>query len=107
MEKLFIKTVNISAEAYYKSGCMTILKGSKASSKTSSSLRESMIKLRQDLISLGTIKEIGGEILFTEDYTCSSPSQASGLLNGTSSNGLISWKDSSGKTLKSILKQKW
>jgi hypothetical protein len=39
---------------------------------------------------------------FTQDYTFNSPSMASDVVLGRSSNGRVDWKDATGKTLKEL-----
>ena len=41
-------------------------------------------------------------LLFTRDVEFSSPSAAAAIIHGGSGNGLIAWKDKSGRTLKQI-----
>ncbi len=103
MEKYYFKTLKISAEAYYLNGKMIILKGSIANKYCHTSFPDALNNIRKKLISTGVLVEKEDKFIFTEDFTCSSPSQASALINGSSSNGLVAWKDSYGKTLKSKL----
>jgi hypothetical protein len=48
------------------------------------------------------LKKQENYLVFTEYFEFSSPSLAAALVRGGASNGLISWKNSSGKTLKEI-----
>lgn len=105
MEKYFFKTSKVSAEAYFLNGKMVILKGSIANKNCLSSFPEILDNVRKELIKTGILLEKGDNLFFTEDYSCSSPSQASAIINGSSSNGLLAWKDSFGKTLKSRMRE--
>lgn len=55
---------------------------------------KSIEKSRASFVSLGEV---------TEDVVFKSPSTAANFITGRSSNGMIMWKDESGKTLKEIL----
>ena len=105
MGKYYFKTSKISAEAYFLNGKMIIKKGSVGNKHCLSSFPELLNNIRKDLFSSGVLIEQGDKILFKEDFTCTSPSQASALINGSSSNGLLAWKDCFGITLKLRMKQ--
>lgn len=105
MEIFYFKTSKFSAEALYKDGRMIITKNSTANTNILSSCPVTINNIRQ-LIKSGILKEIAGNLIFTDNYSCSSPSQASAIINGSSSNGMLSWKDINGKTLQWHLKQK-
>jgi hypothetical protein len=104
MEKYFFKTLKILAVGIYDNGKMTIQSGSFANKDLLSSFPNTLLELRNNLIKTGVLIENGEKMMFTKDFICSSPSQASALINGSSSNGLLAWKDSSGRTLKSRLR---
>lgn len=59
-------------------------------------------ELRADLLKNGVLAEAGGVLCFTQDYVFSSPSAASDIVLGGSTNGRTSWKDAKGRTLKEI-----
>ncbi|WP_231559921.1 GIY-YIG nuclease family protein [Capnocytophaga canis] len=73
-----------------------VLKGSRISQEIVPSFPSSFCKLRESLIQKGTIVNFE----FQEDYIFSSPSTASSVITGRSSNGLIEWKTKNGKILK-------
>jgi hypothetical protein len=100
MEKLQIKTTNLFAEGIYIDGSITILKGSKAKKDISASFPESMQNKRDEMINAGILIDCDDCLMFAKDYSCKSASEASNLINGASTNGLLVWKDSNGKTLK-------
>lgn len=52
------------------------------------------------LIEYGTLVQDGDHLQFTRDAEFTSPSAAATVIHGGSANGLLSWKDKSGKTLK-------
>ncbi len=57
---------------------------------------------RKKLIQNGTLVQSTDVYKFTKDTEFSSPSMAAAIIHGGSANGLTSWKDSGGKTLKDI-----
>ena len=103
MDKYYLKTMNISAEGVWADGKFIVLKGSKARKELAPSFPKTQIERREELISSGVLVDDGKCFLFSEDYTCKSPSEASNLITGTSSNGPMCWKDSFGRTLKARL----
>ena len=105
MEKYYFRTSKISAEAFYENGSMIILKKSLANKSVGTSCSEKLLLIREKLISKGKLVPVKDNLMFTENFTCQSPSEASALINGTTSNGLTSWKNKEGKTLGWVLKQ--
>ena len=57
---------------------------------------------RQSLIDLGVLMQQGNVYVFTQDYAFNSPSLASTVVLGRSSNGRTDWKDAQGRSLKSL-----
>lgn len=101
--KLFIKTGNDIAEGLFLGKKMIVCKGSIISQKEPAS-SFSYAEVREDLMSKYTIKE-NDKIKLVEDIEFNSASTAANFCLGYSSNGLITWKDESGKTLKKILSE--
>ena len=69
------------------------------------SLREyypGICEMRADLRRSGVLIEQGAALRFTQDYTFKSPSLASSIVLGRSSNGRTEWKDATGRTLKEL-----
>jgi len=58
--------------------------------------------LRQQLRDEAVLTEQYGKLVFSKDYEFSSPSAAAAVIHGGQANGLISWKNSAGETLKEI-----
>ena len=99
--KLYIKRKNgIDAFAIYDkaSGAFTVLKGSKVSESVTHSEKfkgtKSIVKAREGTITDGIV---------IKDVVFKSSSMAANFVTGVSSNGLITWKDENGRTLKEIL----
>jgi hypothetical protein len=79
--------------------------GSEAASEEVPSLREhfpATSKFRADLIQSGVLVPEGSKLRFAQDYTFNSPSMASSIVLGRSSNGRTDWKNSDGRTLKEL-----
>lgn len=63
------------------------------------------IELRNALKEDGTLIQDGDRLVFSKDAEFSSPSAAAAVIHGGHTNGLISWKDDQGKTLKEVESQ--
>jgi predicted GIY-YIG superfamily endonuclease len=90
----------------YTAEGFVILKDSKArleivESKKGSRLEETRVKLLAEK----AIVSNGDVLVFTRDYLMTSPSAASSLLMGRSSNGWVDWKDGAGKTMDEVKRQ--
>jgi hypothetical protein len=59
-------------------------------------------ELRADLMKNGVLLPEGGVLKFTQDYVFSAPSAASDIVLGGCTNGRLSWKDASGRSLKEL-----
>ena len=57
---------------------------------------------RNRLVEKGILEQIGGALVFTQDYEFTSPSLAAAAICGGSANGLKMWKTKSGESLKEI-----
>lgn len=79
-----------------------VLAGSEIANSTVPSFPDRNAKLRQLLIDELKIELQEERLFFKEDYLFSSPSTAAAVIMGRSANGLLEWKDKSGKTLKDI-----
>ncbi len=79
-----------------------VFKGSEVASSTVPSFPKGFSSLREELIDNGVIVQDQGEMIFTLDYLFSSPSAAAAVVMGRSANGLLEWKDGSGKSIKDI-----
>lgn len=62
----------------------------------------SVHKMRREFLARSILKEKQGHLVFTQDYTFSSPSLAAAFVLGRSSNGRTEWHDATGKTLKEL-----
>lgn len=90
----------IDAKAIYKNGKMIVLKGSIFVSIVSSSFKA---YASRNLVIKKSEKLPNGNYRLLEDFYFDSPSAASQVICGASTNGWIVWKTEKGKTLKEIM----
>jgi len=106
-EKLYINaTRGANAKGKRTSDGFVVFHGSEIATDTVQSYRDKGLnKLRDELIENEIIVKIEDKLVFKSDYLFSSPSAAAMVIMGRSANGLLEWKDSSGKALRDIEKQ--
>lgn len=103
----FCRGSTYEASAQYTPDGMVVQKGSKARKEMVKSLADmSAGKKRLALIDDGRLKLEGEHYVFQEDIPFGSPSGASDVVTGTSSNGWIVWKTKDGKTLDELKRPK-
>lgn len=61
-----------------------------------------VIELRSELLKNEVLREENGFLKFTQAYTFSSPSYASSVILGRTTNGRTEWRDAQGRTLKEL-----
>ncbi len=81
-----------------------VLKGSQAvlTERASAHQYPYTLASRRRLIEDGTLVQGGDHLKFTRDSEFSSPSAAATVVHGGSANGLLAWRNKSGKTLKEL-----
>lgn len=89
----------------YTTEGMVVLKGSTGRFETVASVPDRLIATRKELLEQGVLSARGAQIRFEVDHLFRSPSAASGLLLGRSSNGWDDWKDASGRSLDTVERQ--
>lgn len=99
---LYLSTKGLNAQGQCIGKEFTVFTGSQIHQDTTNSIHAYMVKLREDLTNSGVISEKGGKLIFTQNYTFSSPSTASGVILGRADNGRMTWKTKEGKTLKEL-----
>ena len=104
--KLHISGSKISGTGYESSDGFIVCKGTTVNKNNSKSVHNFIIVKRNELIKQKVIIDNGDNWIFAQDYPFSSPSTASGVILGRSSNGRTTWKDKDGKTLKEIQEQR-
>lgn len=106
-EKLYIKAARgADAKGKRTPDGFVVFSNSEIATDTVKSYRDKGLnKLRDELIYNEKIIKSGDKLVFKSDYLFSSPSAAAMVIMGRSANGLLEWKDSSGKVLREIEKQ--
>ncbi len=102
---LFCQGRGIKASGHDTPQGFVVQSGSFASDAEVPSLKghfANVSELRAELQKSGVLISEAKGLRFTQDYTFNSPSLASAVVLGRSSNGRTDWKDSAGKTLKEI-----
>jgi len=95
------------ATGQYTEEGMVVLKGSRGRGEAVASLIPmSAGKHRQRLIDVGDLVLDAGSYVFQRDVLFRSPSGASDVVLGRSSNGWMEWRDSAGRTLDALKRQK-
>lgn len=98
---LYCKIKGLVATGKRSANGFLVFAGSQAVMEHRASAQAIKIK-REELISRGLLELKGDYLLFTKDIEFSSPSTAGAVIRGGSTNGLTSWKDSNGISLKQI-----
>lgn len=94
------------AEGKYLENGFLIFKGAKFSIKTTNSFSGGSEKMRNFLIDNKIVINQNEFYILQKDYTFKSPSTASSIILGHSTNGWIEWKNKDGKTLDEIYRKK-
>ena len=88
------------AQGLYTEEGFVVLKGSSGRVETVPSFQKAGLqRLRDRLREQGVLVEVDGRIRFERDHLFSSPSAAAACVTGRTANGLIEWKDATGRTL--------
>lgn len=102
--ELLLSAKGINARALQTNEGMVVLEGSEAALKVTSSFQPWHRIYRDNLIKNGTLKldSSGDKYIFQRDELFKSASPAAAIVLGSSTNGLTSWKDENGRTIKDI-----
>lgn len=100
--ELFLSVSAMHAKAVQTNEGIVVLAGSDATANITESLSLGYRGFRQKLIDTGDLQFDGKKYKFQKDILFSSPSAAAAIVAGYSFNGLNGWRNSHGKTLKSI-----
>ncbi len=79
------------------SGDFVVIGGSKARVRTTRTIPSGTAALRNTLVEKGVLREDGGFLVFSSDYSFTSSSAAAAVVIGASANGRILWKLSDGR----------
>lgn len=100
---LFVRGKGLVARGIETPDGFVVLANSEVASEETNTIPEQIHRLRQSLVEQKIIHQNGsGQLRFTTDHRFGSPSTASSVILGCSSNGREAWKNSSGESLKSI-----
>ena len=103
-QELRCQIKGIEARGYLVPNGFLVLKGSEAVKKERPSTAKwpQARNLRIKLLEEGVVIDKQDRLLFTADVEFTSPSAAASVVSGGSANGLTTWKDAAGRTLKEI-----
>jgi hypothetical protein len=101
-KELMLKSKGIEARGIDGAEGFVVRAGSRAVKSEAPSIHAYLVDLRQALLQKGVLRDVGEAYELTQDYTFNSPSTASGVMLGRSSNGRTEWKGANGRTLKDI-----
>jgi len=103
-EILYCDIKGISARGHLTPNGFLVMKGSQAvlNDRPSSQKYPWALNMRQRLKEDGALSIQADHLAFTRDEEFSSPSAAAAVVHGGHANGLITWKNKNGKTLKEI-----
>lgn len=79
-----------------------VFAGARGRIRTTNSIGTWVAPYRQKLISNGIVVVEGEQLVFVKDYIFDTPSGASDVLTGRSTNGWITWKTRAGETLDAV-----
>ncbi len=101
-ELLFCEIKGLKATGYLGLNGFAVLKGSQAVAKERASAHQHpyVLALRQKLQEDGILVEEDNFMRFARDAEFTSPSAPAAVIHGGTANGLLAWKNKSGKTLK-------
>jgi len=100
--ELLLKGRGASARGVESAQGFLVRSGSRAAKSEVASLVAYLRDLRSVLLENGVLRADGDAYVFTQDYLFASPSTASGVVLGRTSNGRTNWKTREGTTLKEL-----
>lgn len=102
----YFRGVNYEATGEYTAEGFVVLKGGKARKEIAQSLANtSFVKRRKALLDDGSLADVDGQLVFQRDVLFKTPSGASDIVSGMSTNGWAVWKTKAGKTLDELKRQ--
>ncbi len=100
---LFLNSTTLKAQGFEDGSGFVVRRGSQASMTEAPSIHKYLTTWRNQLLNdWGILVKDGETYRFTSDYKFPSPSTASGVLLGRTSNGRTDWRDGNGKTLREL-----
>jgi hypothetical protein len=100
-ESFYCKIKGLIATGKRSPNGFIVFKGSQAVLDHRPSAK-SVKTLREKLVASGLLSKKDGHLVFTKDYEFGSPSTAGSVVRGGNTNGLTTWKNVEGKSLKEL-----
>ena len=103
--ELTCKGKGLVAHGYESTQGFVVKAGSQAMGEFAPSMHKhfpGVVAWREELIAMGVLAPQEAHYVFTQDYVFNSPSAASDMVLGRSSNGRLDWKDAQGTSLKEL-----
>jgi len=100
--ELILKAKGIEARGFESTKGFVVRKGSLGVKEEAASIHAYIHNARVELLRQGVLADCGSHYEVTQDYTFPSPSNASGVLLGRTSNGRREWKAVDGRSLRSL-----
>ena len=97
-----MRTKGIQARGFEDTAGFVVRAGSQAVKKEVRSIQNHLADLRKALLNQDIFEYKDNVYQLVQDYIFPSPSTAAGVLLGSSRNGLTTWKDVNGRSLKEI-----
>jgi hypothetical protein len=94
--------VPVEARGQVTGDGFVVLAGSQAVAQSAPHIDAQLERLRTSLLDQAVLVPDGTFLRFTRNYTFTSPSAAAGVLSGLKKNGLTTWRDGQGRTLKQL-----
>jgi hypothetical protein len=104
-EVFYCKGPDASGSGLYTEEGFVVLKGSAGRQATTPSMQGGELRIRDQLLLAGVIRNEGNSIIFLKDYLFKSPSSAAAAILGRPANGWLDWKNKEGETLDAIKRQ--
>ena len=99
----FLKSKDVKAKRYQNAGEFVVLANSKAVLQIAPHALAGRIDIfRKSLESQRILKVENGRLIFTQNYSFSSPSAAAGVIIGGEADGRLQWKNEQGKSIKDL-----
>lgn len=102
---LFCRVKNVEARGLRSPNGFVVLAGSTAVLREREGAKTHgawILKLRNQLVETGLLRQQGDVLVFERDVEFSSPSAAAGVVRGGTAPGPVAWQDQSGRTLKEL-----
>jgi predicted type IV restriction endonuclease len=103
--KLYCRGSDVQATGEYTEDGLVVFEGSTARLDTTPSVPETVKRRRQKLRADGVLEKEGNRLVFQEKHAFNSPSAASGVVLGRSSNGWREWNGAEGHSLDELERQ--